>query len=169
MPSNWSEADLELRLRQGNVRVVGEPPRRPVVAHDSPVHAPHAPLGRTGASHDILLRLPLRLQSVANLREHWAAKARRAKRERQTVCQEFVRVGGIWMTHPTIPLVITITRIAPRPLDGDNLQAACKACRDGIADWLKTQDNDPLLTWHYAQQRGKPKEYAIEIRIKEGH
>jgi hypothetical protein len=71
------------------------------------------------------------------------------------------------MTGPNAPLTITMTRIAPRGLDGDNLQAAFKAVRDGVADWMKTEDNDPLLLWRYEQRQGRPKEYGVEITVED--
>lgn len=116
--------------------------------------------------------IPLRLQSAANLREHWATKARRVKRERAEVLLTLRSQWGELMTAWQGAARITITRIAPRadsnPLDGDNLQAACKATRDAIADWLKMDDGDALLTWVYAQKRGKPREYAVEIVLEDG-
>ena len=49
---------------------------------------------------------------------------------------------------------ITLTRIAPRTLDDDNLAAGFKATRDRVADWLGVDDGDKRLTWRYAQERG---------------
>ena len=69
--------------------------------------------------------LPLRLISAANSREHWAARARRVKRERAAAI--------VVRKHP-LPCIVTIKRHGKRLMDGDNLQAACKALRDGIAD-----------------------------------
>jgi hypothetical protein len=42
-----------------------------------------------------------------------------------------------------------------------------------IADWFAGaegcgNDRQPGLTWHYAQRRGKPREYALEITIEKG-
>lgn len=67
---------------------------------------------------------------------------------------------------PLPPLKITITRIGPRELDGDNLQGACKHVRDGIADWLGINDRSKLLKWEYAQEKGAPKEYGVKIRVE---
>jgi hypothetical protein len=36
----------------------------------------------------------------------------------------------------------------------------------GVADWLGIDDGDKRLTWRYAQRRGKPKEYAAEVKIE---
>lgn len=65
-----------------------------------------------------------------------------------------------------LPLVVTLTRIAPRSLDSDNLASAAKACRDGISDALGIDDGAKGLTWLYAQRKGKPHEVALEVRIQ---
>lgn len=62
-------------------------------------------------------------------------------------------------------LVVTFTRIAPRALDDDNLAFAFKSWRDGVADGLNINDRDPRVTWRYAQERGRPHEYAMTITI----
>ena len=64
-----------------------------------------------------------------------------------------------------LPCVVTLTRVAPRTLDGDNLQAGCKAARDGVALWLATDDADPRIRWEYAQAKGGPKEYGLRVEI----
>ena len=67
---------------------------------------------------------------------------------------------------PDPPLTVTMTRIAPRELDSDNLAISFKHVRDGIADWLGVNDNDKRVTWKYAQERGAPKHYAARVEIK---
>jgi hypothetical protein len=111
----------------------------------------------------LTLELATRTVSVANTREHWAAKASRAKRHRGMAWAEMRYAFG----QPVFlsPLKITLTRIAPRQLDDDNLRSALKATRDGIADWLTIDDGDPRLSWEYAQEKGKPKQYAIRIEV----
>ncbi len=103
-------------------------------------------------------KLPLNIVSVANLREHWAAKSKRTKDHRQTA-------KVLTPTNVALPCEITLTRIAPRELDTDNLASAFKAARDGIADRLGVNDKDPRITWLYAQRRGAPKEYTSEVEI----
>ena len=44
---------------------------------------------------------------------------------------------------------------------------AHKAVRDGIADALEVDDGDTRLTWKYAQEKGKPKEYAVRVALLE--
>jgi hypothetical protein len=108
----------------------------------------------------------LKLPSVANLREHWTTRANRARRCRHVAAIHAMR--ALPMAAPRspvywMPCLITITRVSPRSLDGDNLQAACKALRDGIADALMVDDADPRVEWHYAQRRGG---VAVEISIE---
>lgn len=105
------------------------------------------------------VELPLRIESVANKREHWATKARRTKQHRMAA------MLACPTPHP-LPCVVTLTRVAPRALDTDNLQSGFKALRDGIADRLGVKDNDPRVEWRYAQVRGKAKEYAARVAIE---
>ncbi|QWP79213.1 hypothetical protein J5226_12850 [Lysobacter sp. K5869] len=103
-----------------------------------------------------VVTLPLRIESVLNKREHWRARHRRAKAN---------RAAARYIPTPPLPVTVVLCRIAPRRLDGDNLQAAFKALRDGIADRYGIPDNDPRIRWDYDQQRGKPHEYAARITI----
>jgi hypothetical protein len=106
--------------------------------------------------------LPLRIESVANLREHWRQRAKRARMHREATHFQLKATGEQPLPGP---LTVTLTRIGPRPLDLDNCIGGFKACRDGVADWLGRDDADPLLTWRYAQERGAPKTYACRIEI----
>lgn len=64
-------------------------------------------------------------------------------------------------------LQVTLTRVAPRALDGhDNLPHSMKPIVDGIADALGINDRDPRVSWLYAQRRGEVREYAVELRIE---
>lgn len=104
--------------------------------------------------------LPIRTVSLANQREHWAKRSKRARKERQA--SYLVTSGKL----PAPPCVVKLVRVAPRELDDDNLRGSMKSIRDGIADRLGIDDRDPLVAWEYAQQRGKPKEYAVLIEAR---
>ena len=110
----------------------------------------------------MVIRLPLRLYSVANLREHWAPKARRVAEQRY-VCRVAAQ-SELRRDKLEPPYEVTIVRIAPRKLDGDNMAAACKAVRDGVADAIGIDDGDDRIRWIYGQQKGK--EYGITITIR---
>lgn len=105
-----------------------------------------------------VVMLPIKTVSVMNLREHWAARASRAKAHRQAA-----RV--LTPIHP-LPCVVTLTRYSPGTLDTDNLNSALKATRDGVADKLGVPDNDPRIEWRYAQAKAKRGEFGVQIRIE---
>lgn len=116
-------------------------------------------------------QLPLHLSGKKSSHEHWIVKAKRTKFQRQYVYEKLMR---LWEEGPLLglPLVVTITRIAPRALDeGDNLSYACSAVRDAISDWLAGQylqgdDRQDELEWRYEQRRVVPGFYAVEIRVE---
>jgi hypothetical protein len=112
----------------------------------------------------ISLRIPLKTVSEANTRGHWSLKAKRAKKQRSVTA---LTLKAFYRTPPEPPLIITITRIAPRDLDDDNLRSALKAVRDGIADWLSCRDNHPLIRWEYGQEKpDAPRAYAVRVDVK---
>ena len=59
---------------------------------------------------------------------------------------------------------VWLVRRAPRSLDGDNLQRAFKAVRDGVADALEMDDGDSKISWAYDQV--KDSEYGIDIIVE---
>lgn len=117
---------------------------------------------------EIDVTLSLRLQSEANMRDHWSAKARRTKEQRDIVkmalwryCQPIRNRIDAWNG----PISIVITRIGPRALDKDNAYRSAKAVTDGIADALKIDDGDDRLHWKVHQKKGRSNEYAVNIYI----
>lgn len=121
------------------------------------------------------LTIPIRTISEANRsrHEHWATTAKRVKAQRAAVAMAW-RARAIWArgfayAEPRrsvqLPAIVTLTRIAPRALDDDNLARSFKAVRDQLAAEMGIDDRDPRVSWRYAQRRGKPKEYAVEIAI----
>lgn len=117
-----------------------------------------------------VVTLPMRLPSTANLREHWAAKAKRSRAQRlagRIAWRQLAARGGDWLAEPWSPLVVTLTRVSPRQLDDDNLASAFKAFRDGIADGMRphgvNDDRDPRVRWVYAQERG---EAAVRVGVE---
>lgn len=103
----------------------------------------------------------LPLPSRANLREHWAVRAKRDRTQRLIAASHLRHVLPPGVRARLLRggrLAVTITRLAPRRLDDDNLAAACKAVRDGIADALGVDDRDPRIVWRPAQiaRTGRP-------------
>lgn len=111
--------------------------------------------------HDArVVTLPVIIESEANNREHWAAKSKRVKQHRK----EALSIPTALLCDP--PCVVTLVRIAPRVLDGDNLQSGFKALRDGIADRLGIDDKDPRVEWRYRHERGAPHQYGARVTIE---
>lgn len=113
----------------------------------------------------ISVKVPIKIISEANNRDHWTAKARRAKRQKWAV------LSYLKSRQATIPCKIVMTRVGPKMLDFDNLVHGLKYVRDAVADFLipglkaGLADADPRLTWEYAQEKGGPKEFAVKIDI----
>lgn len=114
---------------------------------------------------NITVTVPVRIESSLNRREHWRVRANRNTSHRAAAF--FALRAAVKRFDPAIlPCVVTITRIAPRALDDDNLAGGCKSVRDGVADWLAVDDRDPRVRWVCAQRKGKPHEYSAEVRIE---
>ena len=104
----------------------------------------------------------LRLTNGANAREHWATKARRAKRERGLILRALLASG---VRVPRGPWLVEITRIAPRRMDSDGATIAAQHLRDGVADWLGVDDGADAVTFAVDQRKGEPREYAVRVVI----
>lgn len=94
--------------------------------------------------------LDIKLVSEANNRDHWAVKARRVKGQRKAAFYAVPR--------PVVfPLTVRLIRVygpMRKPFDDDNLVNSFKAVRDGVADGLGIKDNDPRVSWEYAERKG---------------
>jgi hypothetical protein len=102
--------------------------------------------------------------SAANLREHHHVRAKRVKR---------LREAGKWLACTArltpklvdVGIVVLLVRCAPRRLDDDNLAAALKPVRDGVADVLGVDDRDSRVTWVVAQEKGTvPRVRLVVVR-----
>jgi hypothetical protein len=118
------------------------------------------------ATQVLCVLVPVRIESEANRREHWRRVAERKADHRLAARRTLMVANGHLGPAINLPCSVTLTRIAPRDLDDDNLASGFKAFRDGVADWLGIDDGDKRLTWRYEQRRGKPKEYAAEVKIE---
>lgn len=119
---------------------------------------------------------PVRIESELNRRDHWAARKRRQDAQRDLTYWHYrdaIPPGGTlfvakwWKGKPHF--TVTLTRIAPRPItdEHDNLRSGWKKVVDLLAELLECDDgNTERVTWAYKQERGKPKEYAVRIRIE---
>lgn len=105
--------------------------------------------------------MPLRTVNELNVREHHMARARRARRERESAVLHMWHLRHAW---PSLPVTVALTRLGPKTLDDDGLRAALKHVRDGIADAYGCDDSDKApITWAYAQE--KSRDYGVRITI----
>jgi hypothetical protein len=111
----------------------------------------------------VVVHLPVHTVSTLNAAEHWSKRSRRAAEHRGLA--RMVLAAPLRAASLPLPVLVTLTRVAPRQLDLDNLQGALKNVRDGVADALGVDDRTTLVTWKYGQRRGKPREYGVGIEI----
>lgn len=118
--------------------------------------------GQTQESEAMIVAfsIPIKTVSEANVRCHWRVRAKRAKGQRTAAYVNTLVAGA---KHIALPAVVTITRVAPRALDCDNLASSQKHIRDGIADALGIDDRDPRVTWAYRQRKGP---MAVEVIVE---
>lgn len=106
----------------------------------------------------VAVELCLTLPSMANVRMHWATKARIVKKQRRAVSDILCGIKP-----PPLPVKVTLTRIAPRRLDSDNLSSSCKGIRDAVAEWMGVDDASDQYEWVCQQEKGKTPMVRIEV------
>ncbi len=109
--------------------------------------------------HEFLI--PVKTVAGLNAREHWRARSGRVKKERTAAAM--LTPSGIGL-----PCIVKMLRLSSSKLDDDNLQGACKAIRDGIADKIGFPDNDPRIVWLYGQEKCKRGDFGVRVLITEG-
>lgn len=114
----------------------------------------------------ITITVPIRTVSEPNSRDSRDVVARRVKRQRASVQALLLSVGKCNLEPP---FVVTITRIAPKSFDSDNLGASHKAIRDQVAEWLGHDDSQRSpITWRNELRKGGVRTYGVEIKIEGG-
>jgi len=116
----------------------------------------------------VSVRIPMKLKSEANHGGHWMSQSRRAKDQREVTCMVVRPALRMQMRAIDIEraahIAVQLVRRSPRQLDGDNLQRAFKACRDGVADALGIDDGDHRIAWLYDQI--KDAEHGIDVVVE---
>lgn len=111
------------------------------------------------------ITLPIRITSNANLREHWAVRADRARNQRRAVAIEMHGTCPSTLRRWQGGICVTLCRIGKRLLDDDNLAGGFKAVRDEIAAQLGRDDGPASgITWRYTQIKGSA--YGVHITIE---
>jgi hypothetical protein len=115
-----------------------------------------------------------RVRSPANARWSWPERAQWARQWRQAVIDSL----DLWwyradrtqqlavkaLLHQPLAVHLEVRRHG-RPLDDDNRTAACKPCRDAIAEIFGTDDAAASgHTWQVTETRGEPWGIAVTVR-----
>jgi hypothetical protein len=108
--------------------------------------------------------IPLRLNVSLNSRMHWAKRAKIVRAQRAAVALSWSRWG--MKGKATEPSVVTLSRIAPRRVDDDNLRGLLKGVRDEVATQLGVDDGGKLVKWRYEDRKGAVREHAVQIRVE---
>ena len=147
---------IERAIADGRATVTGKPVGLRAVTVPT-----FLPLG-----YSLTIRLPVKVKSEMNQRDHWTARRRRFADQATVFLTEAHWLGT---ARPPLPCTITFTHRG-RPIDGDNLQGAFKGLRDLIATWLRCEDDaDPRLDWRYAQDKQmRPAMQGVEITFRTG-
>lgn len=126
----------------------------------------------------LVVTIPLKLVSGANAREHWAAKHRRVKTEREAVkmacvMNSYVAATLQGLTHqlakePTFRVAVRLVRLGGRAWDDDNNVSGLKAVRDAVADWWLLQDDgSDRVRYTCDQEPGGLVGVRIELEARE--
>jgi hypothetical protein len=120
---------------------------------------------RVAPSSTHRVTVPIRLESEANLHEHWRGRQRRAGKQHADIT--FVVQAALHHPPPGILHVVFTRRdVAGTALDrGDNTEMAFKHVRDALARWLGHDDADPRIAWGpHRQEIASSPSLLIEIR-----
>lgn len=109
------------------------------------------------------LTLPILTISEANTSEHWSKASTRHKKQKQILKLYYLQVKE----QITLPVNITLIRLAPRKLDYDNMTISMKWILDSLCEELTGNyvagraDSDERINVSYEQE--KSREYGIRI------
>ena len=128
-------------------------------------HSPRWGVFTESAGCRLLVRLPIRTRSELNTSEHWQARRKRHRGQKNELWAAFIA----YRDKVRLPCHVTFVRLAPRILDTDNLASAFKHLRDQLAYILipglapGRADGDSRLAWSYDQKKTTAKLYGVEI------
>lgn len=111
--------------------------------------------------------VPIRTVSEMNRRDHWSARHRRSKQQKE-LTMLLLRTTKVDRSLFKPPYLVTLTRVGPGAIkDSDNLAASTKAVRDAVATFLGVDDADLAangqVQWQVRQERASA--YGLRIEI----
>lgn len=117
----------------------------------------------------VLIEVPVKVVSEANDRGHFRRKHQRSRQQKLACEMSWVQAGRPSLVGMA-PAQVTLTRVAPRGLDDDNLARGFKSIRDWVASKMGLDDKPGSgLTWVYQQERGEVRQYRATIEITPDH
>lgn len=111
---------------------------------------------------DAKLRNPLNGSGGATRAARFAGAARR--RAERLVGERLACLLTLGRSHPTRSVVL-LTRISPKAFDDDNLAAALKSVRDGIATAWGIDDGSDEVVWLYDSEKGAPRQHRVRASL----
>lgn len=112
----------------------------------------------------------MRIKGTTNGSQGVTLDGRRARRGKQrglrTLGQnaaKALKLKALFAKHGA--LVVHVVRVAPNRLDGDNLEAALKRVRDGLAKIIGVDDRHPSVEYVADDERGAVREYGIRFEV----
>lgn len=122
------------------------------------------------AIQSVAFILPIEIVSEANRRDHWAAKYRRADKQKRMAHAMTLKYARRLRDRAAADkgtrLLVKLTRILrprQRHFDDDNLQSGFKAIRDGVAKALGIDDGSDRIEWRYEQAKDMKAAVVVEI------
>lgn len=116
------------------------------------------------------IEIPVMTKSEMNLREHWAAKAKRTKGQREIASLSVATLmpgpvrRAIRLGHLTI---VTFTRLGGREMDRDNLAASMKHVQDGVFQAIGLDDGSKRTETRYEQEPDNKTVRGVRVRFVE--
>lgn len=113
-----------------------------------------------------VMHFKIHLLSEGNISDHWTKKRNRRLFQQNYIAQKWYTEG----IDLKPPVSVTLTRLAPRTLDDDNLVTAFKGIRDRVASLLVPglkpgrADNHKGIEWKYSQEKNK--QYLVKITLE---
>jgi len=111
--------------------------------------------------------MPVRVDSETNGREHYIAKWKRKKKQKEALFTAWLEAINAEKAQCPVrlPCIVRLIRVGPKCLDGDNLGESFKAIRDAVAWAIDVDDGDERIKWEYEQVAIGKRVYAVRVEI----
>lgn len=116
-----------------------------------------------------VFEVPTKTVSEMNRIEHWGAKRRRAKSQRELakLCCDVALPSPVARSIRFSTHEIKLLRVGGKRMDDDNLASAMKHVRDGIADSVQVDDGSNRIKWRYDQLPDGSHKSSVFVYVRE--